>query len=339
MQLHTCKTGSEKFLQRELALYGLECIRSGCGYVVAKTGPRDDALPPDLCFAIHSASDVRELTANSVNAQANALCDAFWEFFQGEKIEKPWFFHVVADDNDKSLSARVHAVRSEFRKRMRRKMSRVAKLASDELPRANVPNRGLLAVFADYKTLFVGSKLRFGGQRRMRTHEDAPSRSFLKVEEAYGILGREPTAGEAVVDLGAAPGGWSFSAAERGANVLAIDNGELTDGAARHARIQHLQEDAFLYRPEGHRPYDWLFCDLIENPYLVLEDILIPWINNRGCRRFVVNLKVGKKDPVELLRKLRENSIDSPIARCDLLRVRQLYHDREEITCCGVLPA
>ena len=87
-----------------MASYGMECIRSGRGYVVAETGPRDNALPPDLCFAIHSASDARELTADSVNAQANALCDAFWEFFQSEKIEKPWFFHVVADDGDKSLS-------------------------------------------------------------------------------------------------------------------------------------------------------------------------------------------------------------------------------------------
>ena len=53
----------------------------------------------------------------------------------------------------------------------------------------------------------------------MADNPAAPSRSYLKIEEAYGILGREPAQGETVADLGAAPGGWSFSAAKRGAKV------------------------------------------------------------------------------------------------------------------------
>src|SRR5690606_25054254 len=108
--------------------------------------------------------------------------------------------------------------------------------------------------------------IRTNGQRRMADDSLAPSRSYLKVEEAYVVLGREPAAGETVVDLGAAPGGWSYSAAKRGAQVIAVDNGPLKGGALDHPRIEHRREDAFGFRPPGGRAFDWLFCDLVEDP-------------------------------------------------------------------------
>lgn len=83
----------------------------------------------------------------------------------------------------------------------------------------------------------------------MADDDAAPSRSYLKVEEAYIVLGREPQAGETVVDLGAAPGGWSYSAAKRGATVVAIDNGPLKGGAFGNQLITHRLEDAFKFQP------------------------------------------------------------------------------------------
>ena len=140
---------------------------------------------------------------------------------------------------------------------------------------------------------------------------------------------------ETVVDLGAAPGGWSFSAAEKGALVQAVDNGPLKGGAKEHPGIRHVQEDAFRYRPPASGT-DWLFCDMIESPRRVLDEILLPWIDRSWCRRFVVNLKVGKTDPVALLRRLLDGGDPRSLAaRCRVLRIRQLFHDREEITCVG----
>ena len=128
----------------------------------------------------------------------------------------------------------------------------------------------------------------------------APSRSYLKVEEAYVVLGREPAENETVCDLGAAPGGWSYSAAKRGATVVAIDNGPLKGGALDHPRIEHRCEDAFRYAPPDGRDVDWLFCDLVEEPHHVLQHIVEPWLARRWCRRFVVNLKFGRVDAVEI---------------------------------------
>ncbi|HEY8993215.1 MAG TPA: SAM-dependent methyltransferase, partial [Lacunisphaera sp.] len=166
----------------------------------------------------------------------------------------------------------------------------------------------------------------------------------LKVEEAYIVLGREPQPGETVVDLGAAPGGWSYSAAKRGAKVIAVDNGPLKGGALNHPLIEHRLEDAFKFapsfaktsegRPAGEETCDWLFCDLVEEPHHVMQNIVTPWLVNGWCRRFVINLKFGHVDVLALLREIR--AAGSPFARhATNLHVRHLYHDREEFTVVG----
>ena len=162
----------------------------------------------------------------------------------------------------------------------------------------------------------------------------APSRSYLKIEEAYVVLGREPVAGESACDLGAAPGGWSYSAAKRGARVVAIDNGPLKGGALNNSLIEHRREDAFRYSPEPDVVFDWLFCDLVEEPHHVLQHIVGPWLERGWCRRYVVNLKFGRVDAVGLLAELRAPG--SALVRAGgRFAIRHLYHDREEFTVVG----
>jgi 23S rRNA (cytidine2498-2'-O)-methyltransferase len=166
----------------------------------------------------------------------------------------------------------------------------------------------------------------------------APSRSYLKVEEAYVVLGREPQRGETVCDLGAAPGGWSYSAAKRGAHVVAIDNGPLKGGALDHPAIEHRREDAFKFAPRAGQAFDWLFCDMVEEPHHVLQHIIEPWLARGWCRRFVVNLKFGRVDPVALLRELRAPS-SLFATRAPGACICHLYHDREEFTAVGEVRA
>jgi 23S rRNA (cytidine2498-2'-O)-methyltransferase len=330
-QLHTCKPHFETILARELAAAGQVAVEQGDGWVLSE----GMAEAEELCFAIFSVFDVQTLQCASVNAMAGQLCDLFGEHCRGEKITAPWPL-VFESAAETGLAGRVRVLRAAFQDRLAGKMAKPARLASDDLPGCEIPSHGFFIFVRDYERAFAGRRFRFWGQRRMRDDPQAPSRSYLKVEEAFAILGRSPAPGETVVDLGAAPGGWSYSAARRGAQVLAIDNGPLKGGALNNNNISHLREDAFGFRPDQ-RPVDWLFCDMIEDPYRVLEEILIPWIDTGCCRRFVVNLKVGKGDPVELIRKLFENKKLSLKIRCRRLILRQLFHDREEITCIGEL--
>ena len=160
----------------------------------------------------------------------------------------------------------------------------------------------------------------------------------MKVEEAFVVLGIEPQAGETVVDLGAAPGGWSYSAAKRGARVIAVDNGPLKGGALGHPLIEHRLGDAFHFNFEENVAYDWMFCDLLEEPHHVMKNLVEPWLARGWCRRFVFNLKFGHVDSVALLREL--HAADSPLSRyAPGFLVRHLYHDREEFTVVGVVQA
>jgi 23S rRNA (cytidine2498-2'-O)-methyltransferase len=80
--------------------------------------------------------------------------------------------------------------------------------------------------------------------------------------------------------------------------------------------------------------FDWLFCDMVEEPHHVLRHIVEPWLVRGWCRRFVVNLKFGRVDAVALLQELRTAGSALQV-HAPGTRIRHLYHDREEFTLVG----
>jgi hypothetical protein len=173
-----------------------------------------------------------------------------------------------------------------------------------------------------------------GGVHRMARAAGAPSRSVLKLEEALEVLGRAPRARERVIDLGAAPGGWSYACLQRGCRVLAVDNGPLKLAGldALPGELTHLRADGLRLRPPpGWLPADWLLSDMLIAPGVCLG-LLRKWIEGGWMRRFVVNVKLPQREPLAALAPL-----------CDFLagvpglawRMRQLYHDRREVTVLG----
>lgn len=330
--LLTCQAGFETLLARELAeLHGARAEESGPGWVrCAGLQPGADA---GLAFAHLSLLAPSEIRGDSVNALATRIADFFLGAIRGERIEGAWPNLWQGPAELVGLGRRIGAVEDAFAELLKKKLARVAKLAVPDLPRAPGSGavRGLLVFFVDFGRAFVAREAFVHGPRRMADDPLAPSRSYLKVEEAYVVLGREPQPGETVADLGAAPGGWSYSAAKRGARVFAIDNGPLKGGALDHPQIEHRREDAFRFTPAsaGLECVDWLFCDMVEDPHRVRREILEPWLAHSWCRHFVVNLKFGRVDPIALLRDLRAGSLSSGG------RVQHLFHDREEFTVVG----
>jgi 23S rRNA (cytidine2498-2'-O)-methyltransferase len=339
--LLTCQAGFEPLLAREVVeLHGATVVEQGPGWVRLEKPMATESL----AFAQLTLREPVELKGESVNALATRAADFFLTSLRGERIESAWPSVWLGPQELVGLGRRISAVESACGELLKKKLSRVAKLAMADIPRGAGPARGLWVFFADFGRVFIAREAFVHGQRRMADDDLAPSRSYLKVEEAYIILGREPVAGETVCDLGAAPGGWSFSAAKRGARVVAIDNGPLKGGALGHPAIEHLMEDAFRFQPSfakasegaalGSTAFDWLFCDLLEEPHHVLQHIVAPWLGRGWCRRFVINLKFGRVDAIALLRELR--AADSPFTQyAPGTRIRQLYHDREEFTVVG----
>lgn len=172
------------------------------------------------------------------------------------------------------------------------------------------------------------------GIPRMRLARQAPSRSALKLDEALHVLlddderARLLKPGMGAVDLGAAPGGWSWVLARQGLHVIAVDNGALADAAMATGLIEHRREDGFRFRPQ--QPCDWLICDMVEQPRRVAA-LMAAWLREGLARRAVFNLKLPMKKRWQETRLCLDLLRDESRIALDL-RARQLYHDREEIT-------
>ncbi|TFH87845.1 23S rRNA (cytidine(2498)-2'-O)-methyltransferase RlmM [Billgrantia azerbaijanica] len=176
-----------------------------------------------------------------------------------------------------------------------------------------------------------------GGIRRLKFPQSAPSRSTLKLEEAWhefvprDAWSERLAEGMQAADLGAAPGGWTWQLVQRGMHVFAIDNGPMDEGLMATGLVEHLREDGFVWEP----PYrlDWLVCDIVDKPARVTA-MMERWLVRRWCREAVFNLKLPMKRRWETVSRclsgLAEALDDAGIRAT--IRCRHLYHDREEVT-------
>lgn len=173
------------------------------------------------------------------------------------------------------------------------------------------------------------------GIPRLKFPRGAPSRSTLKLEEAFlHFLGTDSPAlqpGMTAVDLGAAPGGWTWQLVRRSIRVIAVDNGPMAPALLESGIVQHLREDGFRFRPS--KPVDWLVCDMVEQPSRV-ADLISRWLAQGSCRQAIFNLKLPMKKRYDEVRRCA-GLIEERLASAGLtyqLRFKQLYHDREEVT-------
>jgi 23S rRNA (cytidine2498-2'-O)-methyltransferase len=175
------------------------------------------------------------------------------------------------------------------------------------------------------------------GIQRVSMASDAPSRSYLKLAEAFEVFLDHKEQAQwlkpnmTAIDLGAAPGGWTWQLVQRGLKVIAVDNGPLKGAAASHASIKHLKQDGFSFRPQ--RPVDWLVCDMVEQPQRV-ADLMVAWFTGGLMMHAIFNLKLPMKKRVGALQAALDSmrkAFNNKGIRYRL-EAKQLYHDREEVT-------
>lgn len=175
------------------------------------------------------------------------------------------------------------------------------------------------------------------GIPRLRMPKSAPSRSTLKLDEAFNFMLNEKERkdylqnGMTAVDLGACPGGWTWQLVNRGIRVTAIDNGNMNQQLMDTGLVDHLRKDGFSYEPE--KTVDWLVCDMVEKPMRITQ-LIIKWLNHGLCRNAVFNLKLPMKKRYQMVSDCRQQLTEAleQSGYYYQLRMKQLYHDREEIT-------
>jgi 23S rRNA (cytidine2498-2'-O)-methyltransferase len=237
----------------------------------------------------------------------------------------------TADTNEgKELSGLCRALDKPLRERIG--------MGADAVSNASA----LHVLFVDGANVYIGASRKPWGSPwpmgipRLRMPAGAPSRSVLKLAEAFvTFFGGAELAfvqgGMRAIDLGAAPGGWTWLLAQRGLRVTAVDNGPLKGEIAHDPLVTHLRADGLTYVPR--RPVDWLVCDIAEQPSRIAA-LVARWIGEGYAARAIFNLKLPMKkryDEVVRCASIIDEALDAHRVP-HTLAVRQLYHDREEVT-------
>lgn len=174
-----------------------------------------------------------------------------------------------------------------------------------------------------------------GGMRHFAQTPEQISRAEFKLLEALEIFGVTlPERGRAL-DLGAAPGGWTRLLLDVGLQVVAVDPAKLDPRLARRSHLVHYRGYAEDYMGEIERQH--LQFDVITSDMRMdARDAARLLIQARGCLRrdgFILNtLKLPHSNVnVDPLRNLHESM--SLLSRSfDIVRARQLFHNRQEVT-------
>jgi 23S rRNA (cytidine2498-2'-O)-methyltransferase len=339
-----CREGFEAAVAHELKLAGARILpeEGRAGLVAAEL--LSGVERPDPAFASQSLPEARRLAGDSVAKLARGVFEAV---APGIDLAPAWTLHAVAPETEDAsrlrgratlLGREVDALVREKLKRAHRRRTPWEKASPTEPPAVLQivlarPDEAWvsLATPGPLPSGWLEPSLAPLGRRDVGDDRDAPSSAFRKVEEAYLLLGRAPRPGERVADLGAAPGGWTWTALKRGASVTAVDRAELLPPVRGHERLVHLERDATSWEPDAAQ--DWLLCDAIMIPQKTLE-LLERWLAARWCRAFVVNVKFKGED-YAAVPKLRALLVRAGVARA---RVKQLAADKNEVTCLGELP-
>ena len=249
-----------------------------------------------------------------------------------EQFDTLWL--EVPDTNEgKTLSAFTR----RFQPLLEAALREQGKLQNDiKLPRLHI-------FFPDKSTALIGisdphnSAPWHMGVLRQSMPAEAPSRSTLKLAEAIEVFmdrgeqTRLLRRGMTAVDLGAAPGGWTWQLVKRGIRVTAVDNGPLKGVLVKHPLVQHLRQGGFKYAPG--KKVDWLVCDMVEQPSRVAR-LIEEWFVAGLTKHAIFNLKLPMKQRVAALDAALNgirSRLDNEGINCRM-QAKQLYHDREEVT-------
>lgn len=151
--------------------------------------------------------------------------------------------------------------------------------------------------------------------------EGPPSRAYLKLWEALTLSGRWPSAKERVIDLGSAPGGWTWALAELGAQVTSVDKAPLADAVAARPNVHSIQASAFALDPSEH-DVSWVFSDVICYPSRLLA-LVERWMKVHPQASFVCSIKRQGPPDAESVRRFMN---------IEGATVRHLSVNRHELT-------
>ena len=167
------------------------------------------------------------------------------------------------------------------------------------------------------------------GRASVVTDKSAPSSAHRKLDEALCWVKARPTPASVVLDLGAAPGGWTHVALRHGASVVAVDRGEMDPSIMASGRVTHLRKDAFEHAPLLEA--DWIVCDIIAEPARTLE-LVERALTSTRLEAFVITVKLREPIDFSIVERAQKILDEHPEF---LSRAKNLFHNKVEFTLMG----
>ncbi|MGF1695042.1 23S rRNA (cytidine(2498)-2'-O)-methyltransferase RlmM [Vibrio lamellibrachiae] len=344
-----CRSGFEKECAGEiqdkanhLEVFGFPRVKKNTGYVLFECYQEGDAAKLIKAVDFQSLIFARQMFAVAVEVSELPSEDRISPILQqlSEVDGFPRCGDIRIETPDTNEAKELLKFCRKFTVPMRQAMRGKDLLFSKDSPKKPV----LHVCFVAPGHCYVGfsypnnnSKF-FMGIPRLKFPSDAPSRSTLKLEEAFHVFiprdewDERLASGMWGVDLGACPGGWTYQLVKRSMFVHAVDNGMMANSLMETGQVKHHQEDGFKFEPDR-KNVTWLICDMIEKPSRVAQ-LMGEWIISGWAKEAIFNLKLpmkGRYDEVlqdieNLKQFLEENNVKFK------LQAKHLYHDREEIT-------
>ena len=161
-----------------------------------------------------------------------------------------------------------------------------------------------------------------GEVRFVEDKSGPPNRAYLKLWEALTIAGRWPGPGDLCLDLGSAPGGWSWALQKLGSRVISVDKASLDPAIATLPNLDYREVSAFALDPAAIGPVDWLFSDIICYPARLLR-LVETWLASGLVRNFVCTIKFQGKTDMQMAQRF----LAIPGSR-----LTHLFHNKHELT-------
>lgn len=175
-----------------------------------------------------------------------------------------------------------------------------------------------------------------GGRPRIVLPADAPSRAYVKLEEAIRWSQAPVKSGDMAVEIGSAPGGASFALIERGLRVVGIDPGEMDPRVLSSRSFKHIKKPvAQVLREELPSQVEWLLLDMNVEPRISMYAV------DRLATRLMKGGLLGVFLTIKLNQWRIANEIPSMldhVKAMGMVRVRatQLPSNRQEILVFGL---
>jgi 23S rRNA (cytidine2498-2'-O)-methyltransferase len=180
-----------------------------------------------------------------------------------------------------------------------------------------------------------------GGTRHFAQVPEQISRAELKLLEALEVFGITLTEGEQVLDLGAAPGGWTRLLLDAHISVVAVDPANLDPRLSRRPGLEHYRGYAENYLQEAIKRrvrFDMIVNDMRMDAREAARalDTAATCLRADGVVISVLKLPHETQE-IHPLTTLNE-ALHTLRKRYGLVQARQLFHNRQEVTVVAAQP-